>query len=139
MHTPETPPDAGRSRTFWPRFSALVARPVTTAGHVSARVPERLERVSGIPDPIRDSETPSRPSRMPIAFYLLGTAWGSWDDPRLGAKLAMPSPNAGEPRGQFDQDAERDNTPRPAAGAYVDSLGSWPTPAFDATAAVPGA
>lgn len=59
-----------------------------------------------------------------IAFYLL-PGGGFWEDPRLGAKLAMPTHVAATPAGDLFDDSERNNIARPASVPYAAAIVTW--------------
>lgn len=106
------------ARTFNPRTSLDVVTQTAIGVLVNERVQELLGRYGSAPDPPRQGDTPSQPSRQQIAFYLL-PGGGYWEEPRMGAKLAQPSHIAAWPRGGLIPDDERDNIARPGAGTVA--------------------
>lgn len=117
------------------RTSVDVENRSTIAVLVNRTVNELLGRYGSAPTPPAQGDTPSRPSRVTPVFYLL-PGGGYWEEPRMGAKLALAAHPAASPRGAQLPDDDRMNIDRgqPSSTAEVLSYISAPT-----TEAIPGA
>lgn len=116
------------------RTSSDVVRSFEAVPHVSARPVEALGRYGQAPDAPRDSDVVSRPSRMPVAFYL--NPW-NWQVDYLGGRLVMDPTPASTPAGNMLDDTERMIIDRPSSSSYAATLDVWSMdPAY--AAAMPG-
>lgn len=105
--------------TFNPRTSIDVVRQLAIGVLVNRRAQETLGRYGQAPDPPAQGETPSQPSRQQVVFYLNPAQY--WEEPRIGAKLALQDPFAAYPRGAMIPDDERDNIDRPASSTVAET------------------
>ncbi len=91
-------------------------RPRAYTPLINDRFNESVLGVPGIPDPIRESQTPgTRPAMMQIALF---GRWFAWQVDAFLLKHVFDSPNASMPTGRLTPLGHRFNIRRTPAGGF---------------------